>query len=187
MENQALVRLIERITCHFAQRRDALDVIGRFGNRFEHWVKWEAAVGLHTISFIEGMDAIASIAVERESCDLFVGAEPRPASGYPNPAPEDYWIEIKTRSTLDKGPAELAAWVNEDIEKQTRRKQEKRIGHFVVLALVVAHPTRALDDEWIARMLTNTPPGGIVRRLYLDERGESNEARLLAALIGWEV
>ncbi len=182
--------LLDRLATHFAHRRDALDVIGRFGNRFEDWIKWEAAVGLHVSSFVDAGDDIGSVAVERDDCDLFVGRLAWPGgSGYPPAHKDDVWIEFKARCTRDKGPAELACDVAKAINTQRARKGSNGLGVFLTIAVIVAHPARPDVGPWLIKLSADPslPAKPIIRRIYTDSRtpGAADDS-VMFALIGWE-
>ncbi len=190
MVKTACSTILDRIALHFAHRRDTLEVLGRFGNRFEDWVKWEIATGLHVASSVDDGVGIGSIGAERDQCDVFVGGNEWPEKGWPLPHQADCWIEIKCRGTRDKGPAELAVDVAGDVDKQRRRKTERGIGHFLALAMIVSHPRGPDAEQWASSLISapGLPRAPHVRRIYLDHRGtEPGVWRVLAAILAWEV
>jgi len=180
--------LLDRLAIHFASRRDALDVIGRFGNRFEHWAKWETAVALHFTSFIDNASQVNAIAVERDGCDVFVGANPWPSTGYPAPHDRDVWIELKCRATSDRGPSELARELVSDLRRLRDRKASQRFGHYLAIAIVVEHPRSGSVEDWI-RTIVEEPElkNAQVRKIYVDQRYGNHENRVLAALIACSI
>jgi hypothetical protein len=180
--------LLDRIIAYFAQRRDAVDVVGRFGNRFEDWFKWEAAIALHRCAFLDSGGDIASVAVERDNCDLFLGHNVWPDAGYPESANDDVWVELKVRCTRDKGPADLAEELALDIERQRARKASVGKGAFLTVAAIVQHPKGAGVERWVEALQSDRrlARNAIVRRLHADSKAET-EGRVLLALTGWSV
>ena len=181
-------QILDCIAAHFASRRHALEAISRFGNRYEAWIKWEAAIALHIASYTDVVPPIECVAVEREYCDLFVSPNPWPEQGgYPAASDEDLWIEIKARTTSDKGKAELASWLSADREKLINVRSSGRVGQLIVLAILLAHPSRGCIEEWIVG-ISDVQGEPWIRRIHCDARhDEDNAFPLLATLMAWEV
>jgi hypothetical protein len=187
--------LLDILVLHFAGRRDTLDVIGRFGNRFEDWFKWESAVAFHVGSFTSLSTEIELVAAEREDCDLFIGGNSWPKTGgYPAAHDNDVWLELKARSTADKGPGELVADLIRDDGKLAARQRSGAKGKFASLALIVSHHRRGDIDSWLDALRANNwlskvrgaaaaPPRE--RVLWEDARNAETD-RKLAALVLWE-
>jgi hypothetical protein len=189
--------LLDVLALHLAQRRDALDVIGRFGNRFEHWLKWEAAIAFHVASFTTMGTPIKLVAAERETCDVFVGGKPWLDGGaYPEQDDNDVWMELKARSTADaQGAGQLANEILSDHSKLSARKRSGAKGHFVSVALVIGHPRRGDAKKWVSKLVghewlttfrASLPPPR-ERLLWQDAHDAPSADRLLAALLLWEI
>ncbi len=178
---------LDRTVSHFAGRRDAIDVIGRFGNRFEDWFKWETALAIHRAAFLDTGAGIGCVLLERDDCDLFVGRNEWPKAGLPEHTAQDLWVEMKVRCNSDKGPAELAAAIADDVKRQSERKLRIGMGTFLSIAAVVCHPNGADVEKWVGA-LSSAPArarGPAVRRLHADWRG--SDSAVLMALLSWEV
>ena len=203
--SQPLDSVLDTLASYFAFQRKSLRLIPRIGdgNRFEGWLKWEAAVALHELSQIDTSNkddgdtlTIGNVAVEvnpnvadchAAGCDLFIGVNPRLEGGYHE---RDTWVELKARSTSDNaGVAGLQHDIVAAIENQTCRANHMP-GSFLVVAMIAESPEGGRCNDWVAQLVENV--AGVdelaVRRIHLGEQrtpGEGADDRLLAALIGW--
>lgn len=137
--------LFNTVAAHFAGRRDALNAIAQLGNRFEDWLKWEVLIAIHNALLIEPKPWFSCVGVERSEAeaDMFIGAEKwafEPSArryDWPNACERDVWLELKARTTRDKGGAEVAACLKTDLAKL---KKKVRIGRGVGAALLLQYP-----------------------------------------------
>lgn len=184
MPRERLDSLLDVLAAHFSHHRDTLDVIGRFGNRFEDWFKWECAAALHRASYTDLAEEIGYVAVEcKYQYDLFAGSALfDSALGFSPEHEGDVWLELKARCTRDKGPSELAGDILRDQGKLLAWKQERK-GHCASLALIVSHPEGTDAENWIGAATGHLhlqkfrgagAPTARVRRIWRDIGGVRN-------------
>ena len=144
-QDMNLGAVMDVLANHFAGRRDALNAVAQHGNRFEDWFKWEALIALHNALLVDPKPWFSCAGVERSetATDVFIGLNVwtfnRRTQSYAWPArsDEDVWLELKARSTWDKGASELAAQVGLDI---TKLKRGLRNGRRVAAAMILQYP-----------------------------------------------
>lgn len=165
MKERDLLKLMEFLAIHLSERRDALEVISTYGNRFEDWLKWECAIcycmmwntniarSIFKSVVVEMPDGI----VDRRHCDLFLGQNDWPdddsTETYPTLSDGDVWLELKARNTYEWDKSDLVKGINEDIIRQQERKNAGYKELFLVGALIVDYPGKNAVRLWNERMM----------------------------------
>jgi len=171
----SLDTILDLLSDHF-DSNGALPIIGTFGNRFEHWFKWECAVALQLAKQRGAAGWIDRIELEAEyDYDLLLRTD--------GSAPE-VRLELKARSTPSRGPGELALAMMHD-QGKLRAAVDAKGGVGASLALIIAGGNGGVDKwvaeirshKWLSEIRSGAPPI-VSRSIPLSGGGPS-----LAALI----
>lgn len=188
--------LATSLAAHIEARAARLDAIRQYGNRFEAWLKWELAAAYHQDA-LSGKAGFQAVAVERphreddgqKNCDLALFSQPWPEEDWSNPPQDDrdVWLELKARCTSDKGPADLAAGIWRDIERQKVRAV--RPGTYGVAALILRSPwfPKRRVDRWAANVAERIGSKAAIRHLCSTLQDEAQTDDPVACLLTWVV